>query len=169
MVSYKPTAFPFVQSYPISFASRLGRLEAVFSKSSAPYLQQLKRNLLAEAVRCLVRSVAFSYNSKILISASRDNTIHLWDVATGACTAKLEAGRIVRHITFDTIDCSPHTDVGTFTLNKPPLSPTALTATPALVSMAEVEFQKFLLAHRSRHLNVGIVRCVRLKNEFVRI
>ncbi|KAK3902612.1 hypothetical protein C8A05DRAFT_15350, partial [Staphylotrichum tortipilum] len=86
----------------------------------------------------LVTSVAFSHDSKTLASASDDRTIKLWDAATGGCpatlgcTATLKIGRAVTHLVFDKTGSSLLTDIGTFTLNKLSLLPTASTATPAL-------------------------------------
>lgn len=43
-----------------------------------------------EGHRAEVSAVTFSPNGRLLTSASRDNTVKLWDVATGALQGSLE-------------------------------------------------------------------------------
>lgn len=47
-----------------------------------------------------VRSVAFSPDSKLLVSGSYDKTVRLWDTATGAARGTFEAGTIIYTLSF---------------------------------------------------------------------
>src|SRR5277367_1579233 len=57
---------------------------SVFEKSWSPSLQTL------EGHSSSVRAVAFSSDGRLLASGSRDNTVRLWDPATGAPVQTLE-------------------------------------------------------------------------------
>ncbi|KAL8403218.1 hypothetical protein RB594_008469 [Gaeumannomyces avenae] len=70
-----------------------------------------------------VMSVAFAHDGKTVASASDDSTVKLWDTATGGCTTTFDVGMTVTHLAFDATSSSLFTNVGTFSLNHPPLSP----------------------------------------------
>ncbi|KAL8403221.1 hypothetical protein RB594_008470 [Gaeumannomyces avenae] len=72
-----------------------------------------------------VRSVAFAHDGKTVASASDDNTVKLWDTATGGCTTTLNVRITVTHLAFNATSSSLFTNVGTFSLNHPPLSPSS--------------------------------------------
>ncbi|KAH7010885.1 uncharacterized protein B0I36DRAFT_257304 [Microdochium trichocladiopsis] len=81
-----------------------------------------------------VSSVVFSHDATKLASASRDKTIKLWDVATGACkaTATLYVGTYITHLAFGATGSSLSTSIGTFTLSS--ASPLASSPSPLLIS-----------------------------------
>ena len=54
--------------------------------------------------RPLVSDVAFSQDGKLLASASYDDTIRLWDPATGAALQMLKVGTTVSKISFSSDD-----------------------------------------------------------------
>ncbi|OCK73649.1 hypothetical protein K432DRAFT_312331, partial [Lepidopterella palustris CBS 459.81] len=63
-----------------------------------------------------VNSVAFSPDSARLASASRDNTVKIWDASSGACLQTLEVSRALYNISFDLTGSYLHTDIGAITL-----------------------------------------------------
>ncbi|KAF9767892.1 hypothetical protein IL306_014878 [Fusarium sp. DS 682] len=72
-----------------------------------------------------VSSVAFSANRQRLASGSDDETVKIWDAATGACVQTLEIDRVITHLTFDPITNSLlSTDIGLLNLDLPALPPT---------------------------------------------
>jgi WD40 repeat protein len=70
----------------------------------------------------LVSSVAFSPDSARLASASRDNTVKIWDARSGTCLQTLEVGRSLSQISFNHTGSSLRTDIGALALTPSSLS-----------------------------------------------
>ncbi|KAH7187791.1 quinon protein alcohol dehydrogenase-like superfamily, partial [Fusarium oxysporum] len=69
-----------------------------------------------------VNSVAFSADSQRLASGSDDKTIKVWDTAIGTCVQTLEIGRVITHLSFDSItNFLLSTDIGLLNLGLPAL------------------------------------------------
>jgi WD40 repeat protein len=82
-----------------------------------------------EGHRHWVNSVAWSHDASQLASASHDNTVKIWDPATGQCISTLEIGQAAHYVQFNkSISHHLHTNAGTFDL-RPSASSAVLTAT----------------------------------------
>ncbi|KAF5701324.1 NWD1 [Fusarium mundagurra] len=69
-------------------------------------------------------SVAFSADSQRLASGSRYGTVKIWDATTAACVQTLKIGRVVTHLSFDSMTNSLlSTDIGLLKLDLPALPP----------------------------------------------
>ena len=68
-----------------------------------------------------VNSVAFSPDSTRLASASRDNTVKIWDASSGACLQTLNVGKRLSNISFDTTGLYLHNEIGTVSVDTIPL------------------------------------------------
>jgi WD40 repeat protein len=71
-----------------------------------------------ESHRGPVKSVAFSYDSKLLASASRDYTVKLWDTSTGSCHQTVVINTYVTSLSFDRIDSNLLTNVGSIKVGR---------------------------------------------------
>ncbi|KPA39026.1 nwd1 protein [Fusarium langsethiae] len=72
----------------------------------------------------LVNSVVFSADGQRLASGSDNNTVKIWDAATGACEQTLNVGRVLYHLSFDpTSNALLSTDIGLLNLDSPNLTP----------------------------------------------
>jgi WD40 repeat protein len=63
-----------------------------------------------------VTSVAFSHDSARLASASRDNTVKIWDARSGACLQTLQVSKHLENVSFDSTGSFLHTAIGTIAL-----------------------------------------------------
>ncbi|KAK3340805.1 quinon protein alcohol dehydrogenase-like superfamily [Neurospora tetraspora] len=63
-----------------------------------------------------VESVAFSADSKYVASGSYNETVKIWDAATGACLQTLHTGRVLSDISFDPTSLLLHTEIGVLAL-----------------------------------------------------
>ncbi|OCK73307.1 WD40 repeat-like protein, partial [Lepidopterella palustris CBS 459.81] len=64
-----------------------------------------------------VTSIAFSHDSKLLASASRDDkTVRIWDAATGTLQQTLAVDSYVSNISFDITDAILITNIGCFNI-----------------------------------------------------
>ena len=59
-----------------------------------------------------VWSVAFSHDSKLLASASYDQTVKIWDASTGSCQQTVAVNPYVTNLSFDSIYSNLFTNVG---------------------------------------------------------
>jgi WD40 repeat protein len=73
-----------------------------------------------------VTSVAFSHDDRRLASASYDNTVKIWDAASGKCLQTLEVNSALHNISFDATDQCLCTEIGAITLDILSASSTAL-------------------------------------------
>lgn len=64
-----------------------------------------------------VTSIIFSHDSKLLASASYDDTIRVWDARSGQCLQTLNFGRVVIVKSFDITNTYLSTDHGTMYLS----------------------------------------------------
>ena len=64
-----------------------------------------------------VTSVAFSADSKLVVSGSDDRTIKVWDAATGREMQTLAIGTILYNISFDITGAYLNTDIGVIVLD----------------------------------------------------
>ncbi|KAH7159301.1 hypothetical protein DER46DRAFT_382282 [Fusarium sp. MPI-SDFR-AT-0072] len=82
---------------------------------------------ISDTFRCSkswVYSVAFSADGQLLASGSGDETVKVWDAATGACLQTLEIDREINCLSFDPITNSLlSTDIGLLNLDLPALPP----------------------------------------------
>ena len=65
-----------------------------------------------------VMSVAFSYDSKILASASGDRTVKVWDAATGSFRQTIASHAYITSLSFDRTDSSLLTNIGSITVDR---------------------------------------------------
>ena len=65
-----------------------------------------------------VNSVAFSHDSKLLASASSDNTVKVWDAATGLLQQTVKVNGYVSSLSFDNTDSCLITNIGRIKVNK---------------------------------------------------
>ncbi|KAK2469157.1 hypothetical protein H9L39_19255 [Fusarium oxysporum f. sp. albedinis] len=71
-----------------------------------------------------VNSVVFSTDGQRLASGSDDNTVKIWDAATGACLQTLNVGAELSRLSFDpTTNSRLCTDIGLLNLDSPNLTP----------------------------------------------
>ncbi|XTI94017.1 nwd1 protein [Cenococcum geophilum] len=81
-----------------------------------------------EGHRGSVSSVAFSADSKLVVSGSVDRTIKIWDVATGREMRTLAIGTTLYNISFDITGAHLDTDIGVVVLDTLLALDTALSA-----------------------------------------
>jgi WD40 repeat protein len=70
-----------------------------------------------------VRSVVFSPDGQRLVSGSDDNTVKIWDVATGVCIQTVDIGRSLYRLSFNPATNSLSTDIGLLNLDHQALPP----------------------------------------------
>ncbi|KAL3584407.1 hypothetical protein FPOAC2_14187 [Fusarium poae] len=102
-------------------------------KKEEPDWMVLKPRMEADWNACLqtleghghwVASVVFSADGQRLASGSGDNTVKIWDAATGVCEQTLNVGRVLYHLSFDpTSNALLSTDIGLLNLDRPALPP----------------------------------------------
>jgi WD40 repeat protein len=75
-------------------------------------------------------SIVFSHDLSQLASASRDNTIKIWDVSSGMCLRRLSVDKTLFGLSFGPSSSHLYTDIGTIVMQRSEASSTGDSSGP---------------------------------------